>query len=96
MTLKILSEPSSRESSDEIARDLKTAIEKAIADADARVTATSPGHFEISVTSDAFEGKGRVQQQQLVYAAIAHLMKGDAAPVHAVDQLKTLLPGLAG
>jgi hypothetical protein len=28
-------------------------------------------------------------QQQRVYAAIAHLMKGDSAPVHAVDRLVT-------
>ena len=92
MALKILSEPSSQESANEIALGLKTSIESAIAGAQAQVTATSPGHFEISVTSDAFEGKGRVQQQQLVYGAIAHLMKGDPAPVHAVDQLKTLIP----
>jgi hypothetical protein len=33
-----------------------------------------------------------VRQQQKVYAAIAHLMAGDAAPVHAVDQLITRVP----
>jgi hypothetical protein len=33
-----------------------------------------------------------VRQQQLVYGAIAHLMKGDAAPVHAIDRLQTELP----
>jgi hypothetical protein len=33
-----------------------------------------------------------VVQQQRVYAAIAHLMKGDAAPVHAIDRLLTELP----
>jgi hypothetical protein len=27
-----------------------------------------------------------------VYGAIAHLMKGDMAPVHAVDSLKTRTP----
>jgi acid stress-induced BolA-like protein IbaG/YrbA len=30
-----------------------------------------------------------VQQQQMVYAAIAGLMRGDNAPVHAVDRLQT-------
>ena len=39
-----------------------------------------------------FAGRSRVQQQQAVYAAIAHLMKGDAAPVHAIDQLVTATP----
>jgi len=56
------------------------------------VTASSPGHFEIRVSAEAFAGRSRVQQQQLVYAAIAPLMKGDAAPVHAVDRLVTEEP----
>jgi hypothetical protein len=30
-----------------------------------------------------------LQSHQMVLASIAHLMKGDAAPVHAVDSLKT-------
>jgi hypothetical protein len=30
-----------------------------------------------------------VRQQQQVYAAIQHLMAGDAAPVHAIDRLVT-------
>jgi acid stress-induced BolA-like protein IbaG/YrbA len=44
------------------------------------------------VVSSAFVGQSRVRQQQLVYGAIAHLMQGDAAPVHAVDRLLTELP----
>jgi hypothetical protein len=28
-----------------------------------------------------------------VYSAIAHLMSGDMAPVHAVDSLTTRVPG---
>jgi stress-induced morphogen len=86
MTLRILSSPSEP---DQIADDLKRSIEAAIPGADITVTPVSPGHFEIHVTSDAFAGKSRVQQQQLVYGAIAHLMKGDAAPVHAIDRLQT-------
>ncbi|MFZ6184907.1 hypothetical protein [Nannocystis pusilla] len=31
-------------------------------------------------------------QQRLVYGAIAHLMAGDMAPVHAVDSLRTIVP----
>jgi acid stress-induced BolA-like protein IbaG/YrbA len=89
MTLKILSEPSRAESGEEIAGHLESAIAEALPDARIEVRAASPGHFEIRVTSNAFEGKGRVQQQQLVYAAIAHLMRGDAAPVHAIDRLVT-------
>jgi len=51
--------------------------------------AGSGGHFTIEVTSEVFEGKNMLESQRLVYGAIAHLMKGDRAPVHAVDSLKT-------
>jgi acid stress-induced BolA-like protein IbaG/YrbA len=50
------------------------------------------GHFTIDVVSKEFAGKGPVDAQRLVYGAITHLMKGDRAPVHAVDSLKTRLP----
>jgi acid stress-induced BolA-like protein IbaG/YrbA len=86
MALRILSSPSEP---DETADDLKRCIETALSGAEVVVTPVSPGHFEIRVTSEVFAGKNRVQQQQLVYAAIAHLMKGDPAPVHAIDRLQT-------
>lgn len=86
MALRILSSPSE---STGVAEDLKKSIEAALPGAVVAVTPVSPGHFEIHVVSDAFSGKNRVQQQQLVYGAIAHLMKGDAAPVHAIDRLQT-------
>jgi acid stress-induced BolA-like protein IbaG/YrbA len=47
------------------------------------------GHYAIVVTSPAFAGKSMLESQRLVYGAIAHLMSGDRAPVHAVDSLKT-------
>jgi acid stress-induced BolA-like protein IbaG/YrbA len=47
------------------------------------------GHFTIDVTSEVFEGKSSLESQRLVYGAIAHLMRGDRAPVHAVDTLRT-------
>jgi acid stress-induced BolA-like protein IbaG/YrbA len=50
------------------------------------------GHYTIVVTSPWFAGKGMLESQRVVYAAIAHLMSGDRAPVHAVDSLKTLTP----
>ncbi|MGB1014183.1 MAG: BolA/IbaG family iron-sulfur metabolism protein [Nannocystaceae bacterium] len=50
------------------------------------------GHYTIAVTSAAFAGKSRVAAQRLVYSAIAHLMAGDRAPVHAVDNLRTIVP----
>jgi acid stress-induced BolA-like protein IbaG/YrbA len=50
------------------------------------------GHYTIAVVSPAFAGKSMLESQRLVYAAIAHLMKGDGAPVHAVDSLRTRTP----
>ena len=89
MALRILSSPSE---SGDVAADLERAIADGIPGARIEITPRSPGHFEIRVVSQAFADKGRVQQQQLVYGSIAHLMKGDAAPVHAVDRLTTELP----
>jgi len=47
------------------------------------------GHFTIEVVSPVFEGKNMLESQRLVLGAIKHLMAGEAAPVHAVDSLKT-------
>lgn len=50
------------------------------------------GHFEIEVTSPLFQGKRLLERQRLVLSAIAPLMKGDAAPIHAVDTLVCKTP----
>ncbi len=50
------------------------------------------GHFQIEVVSDLFAGKTLLQKQRLVYAAITELMRGDDAPVHAVDSMRCLTP----
>lgn len=79
-------------SSDEVCDALRHQIAATIADAVVEVRANSPGHYEIEVTSKAFGGTSRVQQQQLVYAAIKDLMAGNDAPVHAIDRLITKTP----
>lgn len=50
------------------------------------------GHFEIQVTAAQFAGKRILERQRLVYSAIAPLMKGDTAPIHAVDSLVCQTP----
>lgn len=50
------------------------------------------GHYSIEVVSPVFAGKGMLDSQRLVYSAIAPLLKGDDAPVHAVDSLRTRTP----
>ena len=90
MALRILSSPPPEPAA--LADQLQRAVEAALPDAQVEVEAGSPGHFSLHVVSAAFAGLPRVRQQQRVYAAIAHLMAGDAAPVHAIDQLVTKTP----
>lgn len=78
--------------SSEIAEKLRERIATALPGAEIAVGPGGSGHFEISVVCDAFEGKSRVQQHQLVYAAIAELMSGPQAPVHAIDRLDCRTP----
>jgi acid stress-induced BolA-like protein IbaG/YrbA len=72
-----------------IVESLRQAVLAAIPGAQVEVGANSPGHFQLRVVSPAFAGKSMMQQQQMVYAAIAALMRGDNAPVHAIDRLQT-------
>jgi len=77
---------------DDVARQLRERIEAAVENAEVQVLPQSAGHFVVRVVSDAFEGKGPVQRQQLVYGAIARFMSGDTAPVHAIDRMETQTP----
>lgn len=70
---------------------IRDAITRAIPDAQVEV-AGAGGHFTIGVVAPAFAGKSMLASQRLVYSAIAHLMNGDRAPVHAVDKLTTRTP----
>lgn len=70
---------------------IHAAITTAIPDAAVRVEGGG-GHYAIEVVSTVFAAKGMLDSQRLVYAAIAHLLKGDDAPVHAVDTLRTRAP----
>jgi acid stress-induced BolA-like protein IbaG/YrbA len=70
---------------------IEKAIKDTITDAQVRVTGGG-GHYTIEVVSTVFAGKGMLDSQRLVYSAIAPLMKGDDAPVHAVDSLRTRTP----
>lgn len=85
MALRINRPPS------ETSERIREAIEAAIPGAD--VTATGMGgHFEIRVVSEVFEGKNTLAKHRLVLRAISDLMKGEDAPVHAVDKIEALVP----
>ncbi|HVK78039.1 MAG TPA: BolA family protein [Kofleriaceae bacterium] len=70
---------------------IAAAIKARLADAIVEVSGGG-GHYRIGVVSAAFAGKSLLEQQRLVLGAIAHLLKGDRAPVHAVDALTTTTP----
>ncbi len=76
----------------DITGQLRAAIEAAVVCHALSIDPGSPGHFAIRVVSEDFADLGRVKQQQLIYGAIAHLMKGDGAPVHAIDRLECVKP----
>lgn len=72
--------------------DVPAAIREAIASKipGAQVAVTGGGgHYTIEVASPAFSGKSMLASHRLVYSAIAHLMQGEAPPVHAIDSLTT-------
>ncbi len=75
----------------DIPQAIRDAIVGKVAGAEVEVSGGG-GHYTIAVVSSAFAGKSMLENQRLVYGAIAHLMKGDGAPVHAVDSLKTKAP----
>lgn len=70
---------------------LREAIQKQIPDSKVEVQGGG-GHFTLDVTSQVFAGKSMLESHRLVYGAIAHLMNGNLAPVHAIDSLKTRAP----
>lgn len=72
---------------DDILNEIKRAVESSIEGSQASASSPSGGHFEVRVKAAAFTGKTPLQQQRMVLTAISHLMKGDNAPVHAVDKI---------
>jgi acid stress-induced BolA-like protein IbaG/YrbA len=72
-----------------IVGQIQDAIAQALPGAEVKVRAGQPGHFSLAVRAAQFQDQNRVTCQRLVYKAIAHLMSGERAPVHAIDQLET-------
>ena len=70
---------------------IESAVRAAIPDAKVRADGGG-GHYVVEVVSPVFAGKSTLQRHRLVLGAIAPLMAGDAAPVHAVDTLIAKTP----
>ena len=70
---------------------LEQAILKAVPDAKVEVISSGGGHYSLQVRSPAFRDRSTLERHRMVYTAIAPLMAGDTAPVHAIDTLKTVV-----
>jgi acid stress-induced BolA-like protein IbaG/YrbA len=66
-------------------------IQASLPDAEVAIQDLTGGgdHYQVVVVSSAFEGKGLVQQHQLVYGAVRQAMSTEA--IHALS-LKTYTP----
>lgn len=71
---------------------LQNAILDALPGATVSVEIGGPGHYSLTITSEMFRSHSMLEQQRLVYSAIAPLMTGANAPVHAIDRLVTKVP----
>jgi stress-induced morphogen len=66
--------------------DIRTRIRATIPDADVTVrdTTGTGDHFDATVVSATFVGKGPVERHRLVYAALNDAILGPSAPIHAL------------
>lgn len=71
--------------------EIKTILEKALPDSMVEVQDMTGGgdHFQVFVVSSSFEGKGLVDQHQMVYGALREAMGSER--IHALA-LKTFTP----
>jgi acid stress-induced BolA-like protein IbaG/YrbA len=83
-----MSDHPSRYTGHDLPAHVRGIIETKIPGARAEVSGGG-GHYVIAVTAAAFAGKSMLEQQRMVYGAIADLMRGEDAPIHAVDKLTT-------
>ena len=83
-----MSDHPSRYTGSDLPGHVRALIERSIPGASAEVTGGG-GHYTIAVTSAAFAGKSMLEQQRMVYSVISELLKGEDAPIHAVDKLTT-------
>ena len=68
-------------------RDIKGWIEQNLADSEVEIDGDGH-HFEAVIVCPGFAGKSRIQQHQMVYAALGDRMKSE---IHALS-MKTLTP----
>lgn len=66
--------------------EIRARIRAALPDAQVDVVDTTGtgDHFDATIVSGAFAGKLPVERHRLVYAALADVIRGPAAPIHAL------------
>jgi len=72
---------------------IKSLIEKAIPGSQVIVSDLTGGgdHLAVAVAAPQFAGKGLIDQHQMIYAAVKHLMAPISQEIHAL-QIKTSVP----
>jgi len=72
--------------------EVKNLILKNIPDAQIEVidTTGTGDHFSAKITSPSFAGKTLMQQHKMVMSSVKEAMKGENAPLHALD-IKTFV-----
>ena len=67
--------------------DIKECIEKNLAESEVEISGDGR-HFSAVIVCSGFAGKTRIQQHQMVYAALGNRMKDD---IHALS-MQTMVP----
>ncbi len=68
------------------ATEIERLIRQSFPDAEIEIRdlAGDNNHYAATVLDEAFRGKNRVQQQRMVNAALAEILDGPSAPLHAL------------
>lgn len=70
-------------------QEIKSLIETGLANSTAHVEGDDGRHYSVAVISPAFEGKNRIQKQQLVHATLGNRIIDGT--IHAIS-IKTFTP----
>jgi len=68
------------------ATEIERLIKASFPEAEVTITDTAgdQNHYAATIIDEAFRGKNRVQQQRMVNEALAEILDGPTAPLHAL------------
>ena len=76
----------------DMSREIERRIAEQIPDADVSARMNGDRHYTVAVKSASFAGESMLASHRRVLRAIAPLMDGDDAQVHAIDAQRTSAP----